>query len=71
MKLLNKCDTELETMGWCWLTCDFGKFFNNLLFCFTLGDGANKESIIGHRDAHADVFTWSNFIVVALRKDGG
>lgn len=37
-----------------------------MLFCFTLGDGTNKQSIIGHRDAYANVFPWSNFIVVAL-----
>lgn len=54
-----------------WLTCYFRKFFNNLLFRFTLGDGANKQSIIGHRDAHSNVFSWSNFIVVALQKDAG
>lgn len=59
MKVLNKLKTAR-------LTCDFCKFLNDLLFCFTLGDGANKQSIIGHRDAHTDVFTWSNFIVVAL-----
>lgn len=72
MKLMNKYYTDLmewHIQGWCRLTCDFCKFFNNLLFCFTLGDGANEQSIIGHRDAHADVFPRSNFIVVALRMD--
>ena len=60
--------TEWGVKGGRWLTCDFCKFLNNLLFCFTLGDGANKKSIIGHRDANADVFPRSNFIVVALQK---
>lgn len=50
------------------LTCNLWKLFNNLLFCFALGDGSNKQSVIGHRDAHADVFTRSNFTVVALQK---
>lgn len=50
------------------LTCNFCKFFDNLLFCFAFGDGANKQSVVGHRDAHADGFTWSNFTVVALQK---
>lgn len=63
--------------AYCWqlakdqfrLTCNFCKFFNNLVFCFTFRDGANKESIISHRDAHADLFSWSYFIIVALWKN--
>lgn len=48
------------------LTCDFSKLFHNLIFCFTLGDGTNEQSIIGHGDAHANMFAGSNFIVVTL-----
>lgn len=52
----------------CRLTCNFSKFLDNLLFCFALGDGANKQPVVGHGDAHTDGFPWSNFTVVALRK---
>lgn len=52
----------------CSLTCDFRELLDNLLFCFTLGDGAHKQPIVGHRDANPDVFTGPDFIVVALEE---
>lgn len=48
------------------LTGDFSKLLHNLFFCFALRDGADKQSVIGHRDAHANVFARSDFTVVTL-----
>lgn len=50
------------------LTGNFGKLLHDLLLSFALGDGAHKQTIVGNRDAHTDVFPRTNFIVVTLQE---
>lgn len=50
------------------LTGDFCELLHNLLFCFALGDRADKQSVICHRDAHANVFARSDFTIVTLQR---
>ncbi len=50
------------------LTSNFGKLLHDLLLSFALGDGPHKQTIVGNRDAHTDVFPRANFIVVTLQE---
>lgn len=50
------------------LTCYFTKLFNYLLLGFTLRNRANKEPIIGNRDAYTNVFSRTNFMIVILEE---
>lgn len=49
-------------------TCDFRKFLHYLLLGFALGDGSNKQSIIGHRDTNTNVFARADLAVVTLKE---
>ncbi len=50
------------------LTSNFGKLLHDLILSFALGDGPHKQTIVGNRDAHTDVFPRANFIVVTLQE---
>lgn len=50
------------------LTSNFGKLLHDLLLSFALGDGPHKQTIVGNRDAHTDVFPRANFVVVTLQE---
>lgn len=71
------CKTDMSVDFWCkyvsisitpTLTSNFGKLLHDLVLSFALRDGPHKKTIVGNRDAYADVFARSNFVVVTLQE---
>lgn len=49
-------------------TSNFGELFNNLLLCFTLGDGANKQTVVGDGYTNTDLLTGANLMIITLKR---
>lgn len=49
-------------------TSNFGELFDNLLLRFTLGDGANKQTVVGDGYTNTDLLTGANLMIITLER---